>query len=201
MHVARSTTSWHRRDAPRLARVLRRSRAGTADARAANFERALRRDGARRSWRSYRRSRRAAAGIRVPVGFVHGSRSPMPLAASTDGADRFRARGLRSSKAPGISSGSGARPPFARRFDVSPQTSGAIPGLRVAFVVARKTVVRELIPRRARCNEGGETGAVLRWSASSEPRRIATSSPSGPPRRRGWSRRPNKRLLRVRRPA
>jgi pimeloyl-ACP methyl ester carboxylesterase len=27
--------------------------------------------------------------IRVPVGFVHGSRSPMPLAASTDGADRI----------------------------------------------------------------------------------------------------------------
>ena len=26
-------------------------------------------------------------GIRVPVGFVHGSRSPMPLAASTDAAD------------------------------------------------------------------------------------------------------------------
>jgi pimeloyl-ACP methyl ester carboxylesterase len=29
------------------------------------------------------------AQIRVPVGFVHGSRSPMPLAASTDGADRI----------------------------------------------------------------------------------------------------------------
>jgi pimeloyl-ACP methyl ester carboxylesterase len=29
------------------------------------------------------------AGIRVPVGFVHGSRSPMPLAASTDGAERI----------------------------------------------------------------------------------------------------------------
>ena len=29
------------------------------------------------------------AGIRVPVGFVHGARSPMPLAASTDGADRI----------------------------------------------------------------------------------------------------------------
>jgi pimeloyl-ACP methyl ester carboxylesterase len=28
-------------------------------------------------------------GIRVPVGFVHGSRSPMPLAASTDAADRI----------------------------------------------------------------------------------------------------------------
>jgi pimeloyl-ACP methyl ester carboxylesterase len=28
-------------------------------------------------------------GIRVPVGFVHGSRSPMPLAASTDGAERI----------------------------------------------------------------------------------------------------------------
>jgi pimeloyl-ACP methyl ester carboxylesterase len=27
--------------------------------------------------------------IRVPVGFVHGSRSPMPLAASTDSADRI----------------------------------------------------------------------------------------------------------------
>jgi pimeloyl-ACP methyl ester carboxylesterase len=27
--------------------------------------------------------------IRVPVGFVHGSRSPMPLAASTDGVDRI----------------------------------------------------------------------------------------------------------------
>jgi proline iminopeptidase len=27
--------------------------------------------------------------IRVPVGFVHGSHSPMPLAASTDGADRI----------------------------------------------------------------------------------------------------------------
>jgi pimeloyl-ACP methyl ester carboxylesterase len=27
--------------------------------------------------------------IRVPVGFVHGSQSPMPLAASTDGADRI----------------------------------------------------------------------------------------------------------------
>ncbi len=27
--------------------------------------------------------------IRVPVGFVHGSRSPMPLSASTDGADRI----------------------------------------------------------------------------------------------------------------
>ena len=27
--------------------------------------------------------------IRVPVGFVHGSRSPMPLAASTDGAERI----------------------------------------------------------------------------------------------------------------
>jgi pimeloyl-ACP methyl ester carboxylesterase len=27
--------------------------------------------------------------IRVPVGFVHGSRSPMPLTASTDGADRI----------------------------------------------------------------------------------------------------------------
>jgi pimeloyl-ACP methyl ester carboxylesterase len=27
--------------------------------------------------------------IRVPVGFVHGSRSPMPLAASTDAADRI----------------------------------------------------------------------------------------------------------------
>jgi pimeloyl-ACP methyl ester carboxylesterase len=29
------------------------------------------------------------AGIRVPVGFVHGSRSPMPLAASTDAAERI----------------------------------------------------------------------------------------------------------------
>jgi pimeloyl-ACP methyl ester carboxylesterase len=29
-------------------------------------------------------------GIRIPVGFVHGSRSPMPLAASTDGAERIR---------------------------------------------------------------------------------------------------------------
>jgi pimeloyl-ACP methyl ester carboxylesterase len=29
------------------------------------------------------------SGIRVPVGFVHGSRSPMPLAASTDAADRI----------------------------------------------------------------------------------------------------------------
>ena len=29
-------------------------------------------------------------GIRVPVGFVHGSRSPMPLAASTDAAERVR---------------------------------------------------------------------------------------------------------------
>jgi pimeloyl-ACP methyl ester carboxylesterase len=29
--------------------------------------------------------------IRVPVGFVHGSRSPMPLAASTDGAERIPA--------------------------------------------------------------------------------------------------------------
>ncbi len=28
-------------------------------------------------------------GIRVPVGFVHGSRSPMPLAASTDAAERI----------------------------------------------------------------------------------------------------------------
>ena len=28
-------------------------------------------------------------GIRVPVGFVHGSRSPMPVAASTDAADRI----------------------------------------------------------------------------------------------------------------
>ena len=28
-------------------------------------------------------------GIRVPVGFVHGSRSPMPLGASTDAADRI----------------------------------------------------------------------------------------------------------------
>ena len=28
-------------------------------------------------------------GIRIPVGFVHGSRSPMPLAASTDAADRI----------------------------------------------------------------------------------------------------------------
>ena len=28
-------------------------------------------------------------GIRVPVGFVHGSRSPMPVAASTDGAERI----------------------------------------------------------------------------------------------------------------
>ena len=28
-------------------------------------------------------------GIRVPVGFVHGSQSPMPLAASTDAADRI----------------------------------------------------------------------------------------------------------------
>ena len=28
-------------------------------------------------------------GIRVPVGFVHGSRSPMPLGASTDGAERI----------------------------------------------------------------------------------------------------------------
>jgi pimeloyl-ACP methyl ester carboxylesterase len=28
-------------------------------------------------------------GIRVPVGFVHGSRSPMPLGASTDGANRI----------------------------------------------------------------------------------------------------------------
>lgn len=28
-------------------------------------------------------------GIRVPVGFVHGAMSPMPLAASTDGADRI----------------------------------------------------------------------------------------------------------------
>ena len=27
--------------------------------------------------------------IRVPVGFVHGSRSPMPLAAFTDAADRI----------------------------------------------------------------------------------------------------------------
>ena len=27
--------------------------------------------------------------IRVPVAFVHGSRSPMPLAASTDAADRI----------------------------------------------------------------------------------------------------------------
>jgi pimeloyl-ACP methyl ester carboxylesterase len=27
--------------------------------------------------------------IRVPVGFVHGSLSPMPLAASTDAADRI----------------------------------------------------------------------------------------------------------------
>jgi pimeloyl-ACP methyl ester carboxylesterase len=27
--------------------------------------------------------------IRVPVGFVHGARSPMPLAASTDAADRI----------------------------------------------------------------------------------------------------------------
>jgi pimeloyl-ACP methyl ester carboxylesterase len=31
----------------------------------------------------------ALGGIRVPVGFVHGSRSPMPLAASTDAADRI----------------------------------------------------------------------------------------------------------------
>src|SRR5207253_5468148 len=29
------------------------------------------------------------AQIRVPVGFVHGSRSPMPIAASTDAADRI----------------------------------------------------------------------------------------------------------------
>ena len=29
------------------------------------------------------------SGIRVPVGFVHGNRSPMPLAASTDAADRI----------------------------------------------------------------------------------------------------------------
>jgi pimeloyl-ACP methyl ester carboxylesterase len=29
------------------------------------------------------------SGIRVPVGFVHGSRSPMPLAASTDAAERI----------------------------------------------------------------------------------------------------------------
>ncbi len=28
-------------------------------------------------------------GIRVPVGFVHGARSPMPLAASTDAAERI----------------------------------------------------------------------------------------------------------------
>ena len=28
-------------------------------------------------------------GIRVPIGFVHGSRSPMPLGASTDAADRI----------------------------------------------------------------------------------------------------------------
>ena len=28
-------------------------------------------------------------GIRVPVGFVHGSRSPMPMAASTDAAERI----------------------------------------------------------------------------------------------------------------
>jgi proline iminopeptidase len=27
--------------------------------------------------------------IRVPVGFVHGSRSPMPLTTSTDGAERI----------------------------------------------------------------------------------------------------------------
>jgi hypothetical protein len=33
-------------------------------------------------------------------------------------------------------------------------TSGPIPGLRVALVVARKTVVRELFPRRARRDEG-----------------------------------------------
>jgi pimeloyl-ACP methyl ester carboxylesterase len=29
------------------------------------------------------------AGIRIPVGFVHGSRSPMPLTSSTDGAERI----------------------------------------------------------------------------------------------------------------
>jgi pimeloyl-ACP methyl ester carboxylesterase len=28
-------------------------------------------------------------GIRVPVGFVHGARSPMPLGASTDAAERI----------------------------------------------------------------------------------------------------------------
>ena len=55
-------------------------------------------------------------GIRVPVGFVHGSRSPMPLAASTDAADRIPGHGSRSSRVQDTSCGSRRPGPCARRF-------------------------------------------------------------------------------------
>jgi pimeloyl-ACP methyl ester carboxylesterase len=52
-------------------------------------------------------------GIRVPVGFVHGSQSPMPLAASTDAAELIPGGWVEVVEVAGISCGS--RRPIAVR--------------------------------------------------------------------------------------
>ena len=61
--------------------------------------------------------------IRVRVGFVHGSRSPIPIETSTDAASGFRAHGSTSSKVPVISSGSKLPALFVSPFGGSPPTS------------------------------------------------------------------------------
>jgi pimeloyl-ACP methyl ester carboxylesterase len=71
-----------------VARVLRRSRSRAADAGAADGERTL----GEMVQSINAELPKLEAGlhqIRVPVGFVHGSRSPMPIEASTDAAERI----------------------------------------------------------------------------------------------------------------
>ena len=63
-------------------------------------------------------------GIRVPVGFVHGSRSPMPSPPRRMRRSGSPAPGSRWSREPGISCGSRRPAPSAPRFDASLPASG-----------------------------------------------------------------------------
>ena len=78
-----------RGDAPRLARVLRRSRDTRRRCPSCEWRARARREMVPSIMAELPALEAGLPGIRVPVGFVHGSRSPMPLAASTDAAERI----------------------------------------------------------------------------------------------------------------
>ncbi len=134
-----------RGDAPRLARVLRRSRAAHRRCPSCEWRARARPRWCRRSWRSCRRSRRGCRGSASPSASstAHGARCRSPPRRTRPSG--FQARGSRWSRAPGISCGSRRPALFARRFDASPPTSGAI-----AAAPARRATARRLCPPGAR---------------------------------------------------